>query len=695
MTEAPYSPEGWILHNGPSHRYAPRHATEEEYRVFLESHTAGVRWKVVRDKLGTRRRFVRAYPELEEWFRAPLAERLGRIFSRGEDGHVDYFHNRITSDVCFWARPYLFFLATQGYLRFDWEWLVATRRLNLGNYRRYFADSEAAFERLVGEAGVLGIDEGSTRRAVRWTFTRVFLHTGVFDVASVGEAELDSLSEALEAFARRLDLELFYDSPESFQVTLHHYHAHLYRVRTILYQRGQIGAPPLRVGANQRRGPSQKPRMEEVAERYLAAVSPTVRASTLATKRNELRQFIDWVAQVRPNVESFAEVDRDLVLEYIQDLAETPPSRTGKPLAPATRQHKLGALACLFRDTADWGWEGVPGRPLLTHGDFPRRPRRVPRFIPKDELEPLMEAIRALPCPYQRTALLVARWSGARRDEIRRLEFDCLDSYLNGLARLRIPAGKTDEERMVPLNEEGADAIRKLQRISRPGRGVVDPMTGRPTRYLFSNRGRPFSSSYLFDTALRTACEAAGLLWEDGGPGVTAHRFRHTLGTELAESGARLHTIMSVLGHRSPGMSIVYARISDEAVKEDYEKILGPGATIAGPIADTLRAGELSDATVDWLKTNFFKTELELGHCLRLPQEGPCECDLYLACPKFVTTAEYVPRLRARREKEFTLIENAISNGWEREVERHRCSVRRIDQLLADLNEPLEEEKER
>lgn len=691
MTRAPHASEGGTPRDAPPHRFVPRHASEEEYRAFLESHAAGASRKVVRDKLGTRRRFVRVYPDLEDWFRAPLAERLGRVFSRGEDGRVNYFRDRITSEVCFWARPYLFFLATRGYLRFDWEWLVATRRLNLGNYRRYLANSEAAFERLVGEAGALGIDEGASRRSVRWTFTRVFLHTGVFDVAIVGEGELDSLGEALEAFAQRPDLELFYDSPESFAVTLKHYRAHLYRVRTILYQRGQLGAPPRRIGADQRRGPSlEKLRMEEVAERYLAAVRPNVRPSTLATKRDGLRQFIDWVARVHPGIESFAEVDRDLVLEYARQLAETPSPRTGKPLAPATRQQKLGALACLFGDTADWGWEGVPGRPLLTRGDFPRTPRRVPRFIPKDELGPLMEAVRALPCPYQRTALLVARWSGARRDEIRRLEFDCLDSYPNGLARLRIPAGKTDAERTVPLNEEGADAIRELRRIGRPGRGALDPVTGKTTRYLFTNRGRPFSSSYLFDKALKTACDAAGLPWEEGGPGATAHRFRHTLGTELAESGARLHTIMSVLGHRSPGMSVVYARISDEAVKEDYEKVLGPGATIAGPIAETLRAGELSDSAVDWLKTNFYKTELELGHCLRLPQEGPCECDLYLACPKFVTTAEYVPRLRARRKKEFALVEDAISNGWEREVERHQCTVRRIEQLLTELDEPPE-----
>jgi hypothetical protein len=36
------------------------------------------------------------------------------------------------------------------------------------------------------------------------------------------------------------------------------------------------------------------------------------------------------------------------------------------------------------------------------------------------------------------------------------------------------------------------------------------------------------------------------------------------------------------------------------------------------------------------------------------------------------------------------LIEDAISHGWDREVERHRCAATRIEQLLEDLGEPLE-----
>ena len=48
------------------------------------------------------------------------------------------------------------------------------------------------------------------------------------------------------------------------------------------------------------------------------------------------------------------------------------------------------------------------------------------RFIPDHELDKLMSAIDAIACPFQRAALLVARWSGARRTEIQKLPIDCL-----------------------------------------------------------------------------------------------------------------------------------------------------------------------------------------------------------------------------------------------------------------------------
>jgi len=88
------------------------------------------------------------------------------------------------------------------------------------------------------------------------------------------------------------------------------------------------------------------------------------------------------------------------------------------------------------------------------------------------------------------------------------------------------------------------------------------------------------------------------------------------------------------------------------------------------------------------LQTNILKTELELGHCLRLPAEGPCECDLVLSCSKFVTTSAYTPRLRARLGVEEQLIADATERGWAREVERHEATRSRLQALLNELGDP-------
>ena len=92
-----------------------------------------------------------------------------------------------------------------------------------------------------------------------------------------------------------------------------------------------------------------------------------------------------------------------------------------------------------------------------------------------------------------------------------------------------------------------------------------------------------------------------------------------------------------------------------------------------------------SEQAVNWLSSNYYKTALELGHCLRLPEEGPCECDLFLTCSKFFTTAEYQPRLQERLCLEQRLAEDAAQRGWPREVERHNATAKRIAGLLDEL----------
>jgi integrase len=363
-------------------------------------------------------------------------------------------------------------------------------------------------------------------------------------------------------------------------------------------------------------------------------------------------------------------------------------------LALSTRRGKLAELRTFLARAREWDWDDVPTRPLFTRHDVPKPPLPLPRHIPRDQLDRLMQAAERLPDRQQRAALLVARWSGTRSDEIRRLTIDCLDHYPDGHPRLRVPVGKCLEERLVPLHPQAADALAELIEAAKTANPAprYDRRAGRRVVYLFSHHGQLRGRSSLFDEALRLACEASGLLDGQGRPTITMHRFRHTVGTQLAEGGARVHTIMAILGHRSAEMANVYIHLSDATIRTEYEQILSTGGRIAGPAAESVlaEATTLTDRDVDWLKTNFFKTELELGHCLRLPQEGPCECDLYLRCPKFITTSNHAPRLRARIPVQRTLIADAQAHGWPREAERHTATLDRITELLNELGEPLD-----
>jgi hypothetical protein len=177
-------------------------------------------------------------------------------------------------------------------------------------------------------------------------------------------------------------------------------------------------------------------------------------------------------------------------------------------------------------------------------------------------------------------------------------------------------------------HEEAAEALRTIiaLRSGGPERPLLDEWTGTKVRYLFLRRGRPMSAFYLFNYSLRDACKAAGLVDADGRATVTAHRFRHTVGTQLAERGAKLHTIMSVLGHESPHMSMIYARISDAEVLRDYRSsLLGRNRSSALPDGNSISYRESHWYHSSRLATNSGRresnssTEHRLSRRARLP----------------------------------------------------------------------------
>ncbi|MFI5951857.1 tyrosine-type recombinase/integrase [Micromonospora chalcea] len=667
----------------------PRHCPAEEYTSFVEH--SGIYSPDRKVRLHRRHvRFLRQFPELASWFDQPLRQRLGwrnkdtQTRRRGPGDDFDVTAGWINYN----ARDYLIYLALTGRLRLDWGWL-----LGVGVIKPWpIADQlglplTAQVDQLREQVTALGHNPDSSTFRVSWTVMRLVLYRGDPDLHAITADDV----EQLRATIRTLDqvpgiAEVL--SPQHLTTIKNAWGTNVFRTGIALFHAGITDRLPQRNAPKPLPPMSPQPRIAAVMDRYLIERALIVRPDSMSASRAAMRRLGSWLTQQRPAVESLAELSRADLLDFMTWLAgQRKVKHPEQPLGDAYRRSIISEVTVFFRYGAHAEWTDMPARPVLTRLDVPRAVQRVPRFIPTHQLEPLMTAIRAIECPLQRCALLIARWSGARRGEIRRLHLDCLDTYPDGTPRLRLAAGKSLKERTVPIHPEAAEAIRAVHelRARHQDRGIHDKDLGKTVRYLFLNNGRLADVEYLFAAPLGRICEELGILNADGKPAIHPHRFRHTLGTQLAEKGARTQTIMKILGHLSAGMSMTYSQISDPTVLADYQAVLQPGAALAGPLADTLRRGELDQTALDWLQTNFYKTELELGHCLRLPQEGPCECDIYLTCPKFVTTPQYVPRLQERLRTEEQLIADATERGWAREIERHRCAADRIRGLLDEL----------
>lgn len=98
------------LLNQPLPHLRCQHATSEEYRAFTRQRPTIRSGNTL---VKAFRRFIQHYPDLDQWFQAPLAERVGHTKPRSGKAYISAL-----------ARPYLYYLAMRRELSFDWPWII-------------------------------------------------------------------------------------------------------------------------------------------------------------------------------------------------------------------------------------------------------------------------------------------------------------------------------------------------------------------------------------------------------------------------------------------------------------------------------------------------------------------------------------------------------------------------------------------
>ncbi|MCA1696688.1 MAG: tyrosine-type recombinase/integrase, partial [Actinobacteria bacterium] len=320
-----------------------------------------------------------------------------------------------------------------------------------------------------------------------------------------------------------------------------------------------------------------------------------------------LRQFARWLV-ANTDVRTLAEIQRRHFEDYKVWLASQP-STKAPTLAKNTQRQRLRMIRIFFERLIEWDCPDAPGRNPILHGDIPPRPEPIPKFLTDQQAAAFMAAAKAHPLSRYRLVAQVLARTGLRATELCELAADAVTRIGNNGYWLRVPVGKLRNDRMIPMHPEVVDLFANWtatnhEHIRASGRLLADdhaPIDRRTVHRIVARIGA-----------------VAGI--DDMHP----HRLRHTLATQAINREMRLEAIAALLGHRSLEMTLVYAKITNRVVADEYasvcEQIDALYATAATPGA---LPEEIETKAMARLRTKAHTRMLGNGMCTR-PVELDC-----------------------------------------------------------------------
>lgn len=218
---------------------------------------------------------------------------------------------------------------------------------------------------------------------------------------------------------------------------------------------------------------------------------------------------------------------------------------------------RLGCLVCL-RTYLRWLYEQklihtLPDL-LVRSQDFPKTPAYLPRPLPIVLDRKIQQRLTASTSVYHK-ALLLMRRTGIRVGELMELPYNCTWTDFNDNKFLKVPLGKLNNERNVPLDKKTYLLIQSIQRRCPLKRFYLLPRDNCGTSAI---KGK-------LNAALRQSAHGLEL---DAPLGT--HRLRHSYASTLLCAGLSLPALMKLLGHRDFHMTLRYAGISSQSLTLQY-----------------------------------------------------------------------------------------------------------------------------
>ena len=430
---------------------------------------------------------------------------------------------------------------------------------------------------------------------------------------------------------------------------------------TIAFHAGLINALPGRYLTRASRAEVGWPELEQRApclaatmRRYVDQIALSLRPDTVRWADTSLRLFASFLLDTDPSVTGVKDVRRHHIESFKEHLAHRPGKKAESTISRPTIRGRLGALRVFFDRIIEWGYDDAPQRTPIFFGDLPMKDVPLPRFLDDPAATKLLRAAREDPDRFVRLVIEVLARTGLRKSELIRLSIDAV-VQIGSAYWLRVPLGKLHDDRYIPLHPQ----LKEL---------LDDWLANRPeglrSELMFIDHGRPITHVRI-DTALARVAERAGI------GHVTPHQLRHTLATQAINRGMSLEAIAALLGHRSLAMAMVYARIADRTVADEY-------FSVSEKVEALYDAPKALPATAEGAEMRKLRAEMHQrmlgnGYCAR-PVEMDCHFEsICESCTFFVTTIDFRPTLKRQRD-------DAAAKG---QVGRQKV----FDGLLARLEE--------
>jgi integrase len=340
--------------------------------------------------------------------------------------------------------------------------------------------------------------------------------------------------------------------------------------------------------------------------RAVDSLGAALASDSVRQYRGTARNFLIYLGTEHPAVCSLDQLRRDPhILGWMANLrAQTP------PLAPVTYILRLIFLRAILAELA-WSAQLPELAQLLRRQDIPRAPRRLPRALSMQQDQLLQQALLRRN-DLGANVFLLLRHTGMRIGEAADLSFDCLHASGTDQWTIQVPLGKLKTERMVPVDSFVCELIQRLRFFR-----SFDPLPA-DSRLLARSSTREALIRQL-RRYLHTVCADAGIAKR-----IVPHQMRHTYASEMLRSGVEFVSIMKLLGHASPEMTMLYLDVALTDLQREFQQARSqPRYLVPQPKTQAASARAGLDGVIDSLLTAQHVTEM---YRRNLPDGAPRRC---------------------------------------------------------------------